>query len=381
MTAVILVAGNTVPAIAARRGDFDRWIREQTGDAWRGSWAAHDVRTTAPLPGPRDADAFVITGSSSSVTERAPWMLRAEELVREIARRGRAAARHLLRPPDDRAGARRRGHAEPARPRDRHACASTACADDPIFAGLPRTFDVHGDARRLRRPLCPRAHDAGDDLARSRRRLPRRPPREGRAVSPRVRRRRDRAATSHARAEIIRSEGKDPEAFLARVHDGTRGRDILRNFAALRHARGLLTIYSRWPWPRDHLVLFGPGASAATTGSGAKSCGSTDGRRQGLGRGRPLLSGGSAVGVAAAAEADEVVREPRVVAVGLRPALAAHVAPGAALERRPTSTSRAAGRRSRPTRRRCPACRRRRSRSCRSPSSRSGRSGRGARAP
>ncbi|HEY8074022.1 MAG TPA: glutamine amidotransferase, partial [Labilithrix sp.] len=38
-----------------------------------------------PLPGARDADGFIITGSSSSVTERAPWMLRTEALLREIA--------------------------------------------------------------------------------------------------------------------------------------------------------------------------------------------------------------------------------------------------------------------------------------------------------
>ena len=43
----------------------------------------------------------------------------------------------------------------------------------------------------------------------------------------------------HARAEIIRGEGHDPEALLARVHDGTRGRDILRNFAKLVSPRTL----------------------------------------------------------------------------------------------------------------------------------------------
>src|SRR5271166_6529107 len=82
---LVLVACNTVTEIAARRGNFDRFIREATGDAWPGRWDARDLRTGAPLPGTRDADAFVITGSSSSVTERAPWMLQAGDLVRQIA--------------------------------------------------------------------------------------------------------------------------------------------------------------------------------------------------------------------------------------------------------------------------------------------------------
>src|SRR5262249_10814581 len=69
-------------------GEFFEWIKREVGDAWAGEWHEHDVRTGAPLPGAREADAFIITGSSSSVTERAPWMLACEELVRAIAESG-----------------------------------------------------------------------------------------------------------------------------------------------------------------------------------------------------------------------------------------------------------------------------------------------------
>lgn len=55
------------------------------GAVWAGGWEIHDVRTDAPLPPLKAAAAFVMTGSSSSVTERAPWMLRAEAFIREIA--------------------------------------------------------------------------------------------------------------------------------------------------------------------------------------------------------------------------------------------------------------------------------------------------------
>lgn len=74
--------------MAARRGEFFSWIRREVGDAWGGEWVEHDVRTEAALPDARDANGFIMTGSSSSVTERAPWMLRSEELIRRIAEAG-----------------------------------------------------------------------------------------------------------------------------------------------------------------------------------------------------------------------------------------------------------------------------------------------------
>jgi GMP synthase (glutamine-hydrolysing) len=138
---VILVAGQTVKEIAAHRGDFDRWIRDGAG-VYGARWASHDLRTDAPLPGPRDADAFVITGSSSSVTERAPWMLRAEELVRAIVAArapllgicfghqmvAQALGGEVLRNP---------------RGREIGTVRLSRLGDDPIFMGLPRTFDVN----------------------------------------------------------------------------------------------------------------------------------------------------------------------------------------------------------------------------------------------
>jgi GMP synthase (glutamine-hydrolysing) len=85
---IVLRAGDAAAPVAARRGEFFSWITREVGDTWDGEWHEHDMRTDAPLPGPRDADGFVITGSSHSVTERAPWMLRGEELIRGIAAAG-----------------------------------------------------------------------------------------------------------------------------------------------------------------------------------------------------------------------------------------------------------------------------------------------------
>jgi GMP synthase (glutamine-hydrolysing) len=82
---IVLRAGDAAAPVAARRGQFLSWIQREAGDAWTGEWTEHDVRTDEPLPDARDADAFIMTGSSSSVTERAPWMLRSEALIRRIA--------------------------------------------------------------------------------------------------------------------------------------------------------------------------------------------------------------------------------------------------------------------------------------------------------
>jgi GMP synthase (glutamine-hydrolysing) len=229
MRIVILAAGSTIAPLARRRGDFDRWIREGVGDAWRGGWATRDLRARAPLPGPRDADAFVITGSSSSVTERAAWMLRAEELVRAIVHAGTPLlgicfGHQLI--------AQALGGEVRRNPRGREigTLRVERLGDDPLFAGLPRLFDVHGthvDAvSRVPGGAEVLARTGLDGAAAFR---------VGRAA---------RAVQFHpefdadvmrsylrARAPLVASEGGDPAALLERVHGGTRGRDILKNFA------------------------------------------------------------------------------------------------------------------------------------------------------
>ncbi len=89
MKLIVLRAGDAAAPVAARYGEFFSWIRREAGDGWTGEWLEHDLRSSdAPLPAPGDADGFIITGSSSSVTERAPWMLRSEDLVRGIVEAG-----------------------------------------------------------------------------------------------------------------------------------------------------------------------------------------------------------------------------------------------------------------------------------------------------
>ena len=82
---VILRAGDAAAPVAERRGQFPSWIKREVGGAWSGGWIEHDIRIEGtPLPDARGAAGFIITGSSSSVTERAPWMLRAEAYLRDL---------------------------------------------------------------------------------------------------------------------------------------------------------------------------------------------------------------------------------------------------------------------------------------------------------
>jgi GMP synthase (glutamine-hydrolysing) len=235
------VAGNTLASIARRRGDFDRWIREKTRGAWPGTWTVRDLRRPGPLPGPRDADAFVITGSSSSVTERAPWMLRSQALVSAIARArvpllGICFGHQMI--------AEALGGEVRRNPLGREIGTVRVCrlGDDALFAGLPRTFDVqatHVDAVMKLPPgarvLARTALDPHSAF------------RVGDAV---------RAVQFHPefdadvirgylreRADLVRAEGGDAAELLERVHDCARGRDILRNFARVAARRYFATAH------------------------------------------------------------------------------------------------------------------------------------------
>jgi len=81
---VCLVAGAPLPEVTASRGFYPQIIRRAAGEEAAAAWLDVDLRDGSPLPDPARVGAVVITGSSSSVTERAPWMLRAEGYLREI---------------------------------------------------------------------------------------------------------------------------------------------------------------------------------------------------------------------------------------------------------------------------------------------------------
>ncbi|MBX3227662.1 MAG: glutamine amidotransferase [Labilithrix sp.] len=231
MKVIVLRAGDAAAPVAARRGEFFSWIRREGEGAWSGDWHEHDVRdVTAPLPSPDDARAFIVTGSSSSVTERAPWMLRTEALLRELHARkvpllgicfghqmiGEALGGKVAKNPNG---------------REIGTCEVTlaADADDPILAGLPRTFTAnhsHVDsvvtlppgARRLgSTSLEPNAMFA---LGPTTKCVQFHPEFDGDSMRGYV----------EARAHLIDAEGLDAKALHARAVDAPHGAATLKNF-------------------------------------------------------------------------------------------------------------------------------------------------------
>jgi GMP synthase (glutamine-hydrolysing) len=80
---VVIQCGDPVDSVARSRGDFAALILGTMGATWPGSsetWDARRAEVSLPT-----ASGYVLTGSSASVTERAPWMLRLEAELRRLA--------------------------------------------------------------------------------------------------------------------------------------------------------------------------------------------------------------------------------------------------------------------------------------------------------
>jgi GMP synthase (glutamine-hydrolysing) len=220
-----------VPEVAARRGEFSSWIRREVESVWSGSWHEHDVRTEEPLPHPKDADGFIVTGSSSSVTERAPWMLRTEALIRDIVAArtplfgicfghqlvGQALGGHVAKNPRGREIGTLEVRVVPHGRRD------------PILSGLEDRFHAnhtHVDSV-LKLPAeatllantdleSHAAYAVGDKV----KCVQFHPVIDGDAMRGYV----------HARAHLVRAEGGDPDAIVEKATDTPHGASILRNF-------------------------------------------------------------------------------------------------------------------------------------------------------
>ncbi len=85
---VLLKCGCTQAAVRLALGDYDRWFLRALAPTGVGVRVI-EAHAGAPLPARAGgADAVIATGSPRSVTERAPWMTRAGEWLREQAERG-----------------------------------------------------------------------------------------------------------------------------------------------------------------------------------------------------------------------------------------------------------------------------------------------------
>ncbi len=75
-------------SVAERRGQYPEIIREGIRDAWTGDVRVIDVRTDEALPAADAIAGIIVTGSSHSVTEQAPWMKRAGAFLRAVSEDG-----------------------------------------------------------------------------------------------------------------------------------------------------------------------------------------------------------------------------------------------------------------------------------------------------
>lgn len=139
---VILRTGDAVPSVAARRGDFFQWIESTVRAVYPGELVEVDVRSIEPTDELLDARGFFVTGSSSSVTERAPWMLRTEAFLRRIVAANKPVlgicfGHQIL--------AQALGGMVVKNPRGREmgTVPVTMQTSDPLFDGLARVFLVN----------------------------------------------------------------------------------------------------------------------------------------------------------------------------------------------------------------------------------------------
>lgn len=228
---LILFTGNTVPNVRERHGDFDAHFRTAIGDAWQGPWTTVDSRVEgATLPALDEVAGVIVTGSSSSVTDRdkETWMPRLEAWLRqaveaEVPLLGVCFGHQIL--------ASALGGEVRKNPSGRRIGSLTVrrVGEDPLLEGVPERFQVnvsHRDHVAIHppnvRPLVTADHDELHAFA----------------AGPYA-----RAVQFHpefhdgivrgyieARQQILKDEGLDPDALHRAVVDAPDARRVLRNF-------------------------------------------------------------------------------------------------------------------------------------------------------
>lgn len=240
---LVIVTGEPVGVVRERHGDFPAFFAKALGPQWTDGIDVLDARHE-DLRERRfdDCAGIIVTGSPSSVTERAPWMLGAEAALRSIVEQeipllGVCFGHQLLASALD--GEVRRNPA--GRKLGTHTV-HVRRADDALFAGLPEVFAAnisHEDHVAIRptrgaiEHLASADHDGFHAFRAGRRAW-------GVQFHPEF----SRDITEgyvHARRALLAQSGLDPERILATLEETPSGPKLLHNFVSVvRAAHGLL---------------------------------------------------------------------------------------------------------------------------------------------
>jgi len=235
---VVVKAGTTEPALRARRGDFEDWIR--AGIQFPASRVrVVDVREGEALPDLAGVLGVVVTGSPALVSEREPWSVEAEAWLRPVVGAGLPVlgicyGHQLL-------GQALGGRVGP-NPRGREM--GTVTVDlgeavrlgDPLLGGFPARVTVQATHVESVLRLPPGATRLGSNAAEANHAL-----RYGRRAwgvqfHPEFDADIMRVYVEE-RAEVLRAEGFDPDRLARDTQDSSVGLALLRRFGEILRGR------------------------------------------------------------------------------------------------------------------------------------------------
>ena len=224
----ILVTGDPVPEVRAKRGGFGEIFAALLKESWSGEVNAYDIRDGCFPPMDSSLQGVIITGSAANVPNQEPWMVVAQEWLRVLVLKGVPTfgvcfGHQLL--------AQALGGEVRLNPKGREISTVEVerSTDDPIFDGVRKSFaanSCHVDTVAVL-PEAARALASSDSDDHQCIRFT--PSCYGVQFHPEFDEEIMRGYV-HGRAELIINEGGDPEALSERASETPMSQRLLHNF-------------------------------------------------------------------------------------------------------------------------------------------------------